>query len=603
MTHSPKWRALSAYHAGALGPAGRRRVERHLAECERCAEALARVRAYEASVAEVRAQPTPAVPERLGAEAAALAHLGFEVRAEPVPPVPDRLGAEAVALVRVAREASEGALPSLDWDAMEARVLAAVGGAGPSAAEASDGHAPKWRALLAYHEEALSPDGRTRLERHLERCPVCREALASMGAYDEVADSVRGAAPEVAFERIEPSVRRAAHRRRRQRWFGAAAAVLAAAAAVALWLRPTPRPIEPPRVAVTQPSPPEVTEPARLQATVVAVGGDVRVGERGVALGTALQEEDALALAPGAALHVRLASGTGFAIAGSGELALSRLRADGVALALRRGRVVSQVRTGTHYAVEAGPYRVQVRGTRFEVRRDGERVAVTVDEGVVEVLREGALVALLPAPAFWSSHDDFEAAPLGSLRAPRGLSDAAAGWGTIRLAPSERFARWEIDGETFDAAGGLAMRAPLGPLTLVAYDGRGRRYRAEIEVAEEGALVEDPALVPDPIPTRQGTLRAEDIQAVVQPSVGRMQRCYERILRRMNPELEGTYALRVTVQRDGSVRRVRVITDADAPPPFVACLEGIARRWQFPSPEGGPTATFRLPLRFGVSTH
>ncbi len=597
MTHSPKWRALSAYHAGVLGSAGRRRIEQHLAGCESCAEGLARVRAYDALTKAVRTQPVPTAAEHLGAEAATLARVSLDVQTQDAPSVADRVGAEAAALAHVAGEVTSWGQPQLNWDALETRVFASIATEAAPAPE----HSPKWRALLAYHEEALSESGRARLEKHLENCGVCRETLASMGAYDEVADSVRGTTAEVAFRRIEPAVRRAATRRRRHRWFVASAVVMAAAAAVALWLRPTPRP-ERPNLAVTQPAPPIVEAPS-LEGTVVAVGGDVRVGNRGVRLGTALHESDSLDLAPSAAVHVRLASETGFAIQGTGRLALARLRTDGVELALHHGSIVSQVRTGTHYAVKAGPYRVQVRGTRFEVRREDKDVAVTVDEGVVEVLRDGNLVALLPAPATWSSRSDLQASPLGSLPSPRGLSDDTLGWAAVQFAPSQRLERWEIDGASFDAAGVLAMRAPVGPLTVVGYDGRGRRYRAEIQVAAEGALIEDRVVVPDALRGRRGTLRTEDIQAVVRPSIGRMQRCYERILRRMNPELEGAYALRVTVQRDGSVRRVRIVTDADAPPPFVACLEGIARRWQFPSPEGGPTATFHLPLRFGVTTH
>jgi len=603
LTHRPKWRALSAYHAGALGPDGRRRVEQHLATCEPCTAGLARIEAYDEVARTVRAQRTPPMAARLGAEAAVVASLAGEVRNQPNPEVPETLGAKAAALTGVFAEAANAETPVLDWAAIEAGVFAAgAAQAEPVGPKEREGeHEPKWRALLAYHEGALSDAGRARLEAHLASCRVCQRTLASMGTYDEVADALQRSTPEVAFERIEPSLRRASRRPHRGRWLATGAGVLAAAAAFALLVRPA-EPSVP--VATSEPvAEPLVEEASPLTATVVAVGGDVRVAGRAVDLGAALDETDAVTLAPDAAVHVRLASGTGFALAGAAELALSRLRDDGIELELRRGRVQSQVRTGTPYSVRAGPYVVRVRGTRFEVRREGDDVAVTVDEGVVEVLRDGALVALLPAPAQWSSRDGFQSSPQGSVRAPWGLSLAPSEGADVQLAPTDRLVRWEIGGATFVAAGGLAMRAPPGPLALTAIDAQGRRHDATVEVAAEGALVEDTVVLPEEQPSRRGTLRPEDIQSVVRPSVARMQRCYERILRRMNPELEGSYALRVTVQRDGSVRRVRVVTDADAPPPFVACLETIARRWRFPSPEGGPTATFRLPLRFDVSAH
>jgi hypothetical protein len=60
---------------------------------------------------------------------------------------------------------------------------------------------------------------------------------------------------------------------------------------------------------------------------------------------------------------------------------------------------------GQTFSVAAGPYRIVVIGTKFHLRVDGSRVAVTVDEGVVEVWRRRRLARLVPGDS-WSSASD-----------------------------------------------------------------------------------------------------------------------------------------------------------------------------------------------------
>jgi hypothetical protein len=90
------------------------------------------------------------------------------------------------------------------------------------------------------------------------------------------------------------------------------------------------------------------------------------------------------------------------------------------------------------------------------------------------------------------------------------------------------------------------------------------------------------------------------IREVVTPRVEQLKRCYERSLRRTHPELAGSYVLRVIVGADGHVRRVRVVTDGEMPPPFVTCLQLEAQAWVFPRPEGDGAVTFDLPLAFSA---
>lgn len=57
--HTPKLRAIFAYSVGALSETAAKRLERHLAICDACMDALAAADAYESSVGEARAIPAP----------------------------------------------------------------------------------------------------------------------------------------------------------------------------------------------------------------------------------------------------------------------------------------------------------------------------------------------------------------------------------------------------------------------------------------------------------------------------------------------------------------------------------------------------------------
>ena len=92
-----------------------------------------------------------------------------------------------------------------------------------------------------------------------------------------------------------------------------------------------------------------------------------------------------------------------------------------------------------------------------------------------------------------------------------------------------------------------------------------------------------------------GYLSPEQIEATVRPSIRMLRSCYERDLRRTDPDLRGSYVLRVVVGRDGAVRRATVSTDDDLPHTLRSCLVRHASEWQFPEPVGGPV-TFDLPL-------
>src|SRR5204862_5109252 len=107
--------------------------------------------------------------------------------------------------------------------------------------------------------------------------------------------------------------------------------------------------------------------------------------------------------------------------------------------------------------------RVAVRGTRFGVEREGARLAVQVDEGVVQVLAaDGSLITELRAPERWS---EGIAQPVAT-RLHRPLEKATGGetWPALRIPAWPHVVAWELADADFGAAAELSMRLPAGKL-------------------------------------------------------------------------------------------------------------------------------------------
>ncbi|MDX2021726.1 MAG: FecR domain-containing protein [Deltaproteobacteria bacterium] len=92
-------------------------------------------------------------------------------------------------------------------------------------------------------------------------------------------------------------------------------------------------------------------------------------------------------------MHVRLRGGARLALATQTQLVLSAQDAPEVKIGTVSLEVPKQ-EPGKHFHVVAGPFKVVVVGTRFTVSVRPESVGVEVQEGVVEVEREGGAVRL-----------------------------------------------------------------------------------------------------------------------------------------------------------------------------------------------------------------
>lgn len=471
-------------------------------------------------------------------------------------------------------------------------------------------HAPKTAALLAYDADLLSEEGDRRVEQHLAGCDVCARELAAIRAFESLSADVQDQPlPTPRWDEIELAIRREARTQARKNAGGPTPAVaflaLAAAAALAIW---TSLPDEPQvaaptdvpgadvveRLAATE-VPDATPEEEHLAVVVTAIAGDAQLGADQLAVGDLVPEGARLTTSAGASLHLRLADGTGAVVGPESALVASRLRPSGIELTLEVGRLANEVQTGTPYAVHVDDLRVEVRGTLFEVRR-GDDISVTLEEGVVAVVASNGDETLLEAPAVWTRSGGVASEPVATtLPRPRGTTLDALSWPTLTLPPMAAISRWQVDGSSFEAAGGIALRAPAGELQLTAWDSAGRARTTTFTLADEGGTLAEADLQPQATGPRQGHLPREAIQGVVRQGLWGLRRCFNNALKR-RPDLRsaGTYTLRITVGRSGAVSRVRF--RGEQPPAVLgSCITHDAGRWVFPSPTGG-AVTFDLPV-------
>ncbi|MFW6023810.1 MAG: AgmX/PglI C-terminal domain-containing protein, partial [Myxococcota bacterium] len=351
--------------------------------------------------------------------------------------------------------------------------------------------------------------------------------------------------------------------------------------------------------------PPEVAPeaaPASIQMEVTAVAGRVTLRTpherpRPLAVGDLLAPGASLHAQADAEAHLKMGAGTGFVLEPESRVVLVRADSEQVTLRLETGRVsnaVDPAGTETGYRVEAGPYEVRATGTRFAVGHDGGLVSVDLTRGSVDVLRSGRRVESMRAPAGWSSAPPHRSQP---VRQPVALAEGSAEWPVLRLSTPKRVRSWELGDQTFDVAGGLAMRLPEGKADLVAIERTGRRIDLTLDVDSAGLALSEAevgALLPEPV----GHLDSEAISTTLRSIRPSLQGCYERAMRR-RPDLHGRYRLEVKVGRSGTVQRSRMRSDDGDRPPneLTDCMSRVVHRRPFPEPTGGPV-TFEVPLNF-----
>jgi ferric-dicitrate binding protein FerR (iron transport regulator) len=474
-------------------------------------------------------------------------------------------------------------------------------------------HRPKTAALMALAAGRLTPAGQARLQAHLGHCPACRRELAAIHAYEGLVQDLRATPPpEISWEAMARAVARDAARQRRGRLRNASvtAVALAAAATLALLLRTAP--FTPPvsndattdtAHVRTGDAPPEA-RPLNMQ--LMATVGEVRVTAPDKARTTATAGHSVAAgstvrTGPGAQAHLRLATGTGVLLWARTALAVEAATTHRVRLRLHGGVISQRVAPDGPpgaYSVTAGPFRLEVVGTRFAVRHLDDIVEVHVTHGVVQVWRDDALVRVLEGPAEWRSAATGPLEPLDTT-APMGLEPDAEGWPVLDLPASPRVLAWELAGrELAPGDARITTRVPKGSLDVAAVLGSGRRVPIEMVIGPEGRALPEAelgALLPDPV----GHLAPERVAETLQQARPELEACYERAMR-LQPDLQGRHILHLRLGQSGIVQEAHLEPApgaAPSPTKLGDCVAQALRKRAFPRPTGGPV-TLQVPLSF-----
>lgn len=86
------------------------------------------------------------------------------------------------------------------------------------------------------------------------------------------------------------------------------------------------------------------------------------------------------------------------------------------------------------------------------------------------------------------------------------------------------------------------------------------------------------------------------IQAVMRQNLGPIRFCYERELK-LNPNLQGSIKVRLTIQANGRVSKVDIIDDTVGNTNLARCVQGRIRAWRFkPVPSGTSIVNITLPF-------
>lgn len=488
-------------------------------------------------------------------------------------------------------------------------------------------HQPKTAALIALEEDLLSPKGKERLLRHLAGCDVCRAEQAAMRVYDGLVEDVKALpVPEVNWDKMDLALRREAREQAKiakaeksnsyAPLFGIAAAAALVAVAVSRFgaagsgdTTVASTHVDPVSNHADSVVPDNDGDPIVGVVTAIA-GGVHRDTETGpiLAMGDSIAEGARLLSDSTAELHARMLEGTGFVLSGSSDVTITKARENAVEMTLAAGEVSSQVHhlaAEERFLVHAADYMVRVRGTRFSVKRTADDVAVSVDEGFVEVSKHGEVLAVVRAPGQWGSSGAISARASGQVPRARSLDAASLDLPVLNIPPLATMATWTVDGMTVPASGPFALRVSPGSLEVIGTDLHGVANRITYTVLAEGGTLDTARLfVPEaarPQAQRAGSLSAAAIQSVVQERRPALTRCYERWLR-VRPDLSGATRLLVVVAPDGTVSDATFTMGSNTFAPLAQCVTSQVRTWAFPAPRGNGSVTFEIPFNFDRQT-
>jgi hypothetical protein len=234
--------------------------------------------------------------------------------------------------------------------------------------------------LVDAFDGRLDPAASVRLHAHIEGCAACRERAALWRGLTPALRALEPAEPPaMATRRMQIEIERrlagastgSSQRRWRWAWAPALLGAMGAVAVALLWARPAAR----------RPG------AGAGYATVARVTGALTVGARPLDASMPVPVGATLALAPGSETELAMERGTVVRVKGPAHLALIG-SAKAVTVRLDDGGISASVAhrlAGETFAVVTSDLRVEVRGTRFSVRKAGARSDVQVEEGQVMV--------------------------------------------------------------------------------------------------------------------------------------------------------------------------------------------------------------------------
>jgi anti-sigma factor RsiW len=310
----------------------------------------------------------------------------------------------------------------------------------------------------------LEPAASVRLHAHIESCAACRERAALWRGLTPALRALEPAEPPaMATRRMQIEIERrltgwsAGPPRRRWRWVRAPAMLgtVGALAFALVWGR------------TRLPGPP----PGSGYATVGRLTGALSVASRPLGPSMPVPIGETLVLASGAQTELAMDRGTVVRVTGPAHLTLVG-NAHAVTVRLDDGTLAASVAhrlPGETFAVTTPDLRVEVRGTRFSVRRASSGSSVQVEEGQVMVRFADGRTDLVSAGQSTSSIAPPDAPPAALVPGP---SPPAATVAAEAGAPSCSIAMRSCRETSGAARSSMRQGDPTRALRILAERGR-----------------------------------------------------------------------------------------------------------------------------------